>query len=196
MRKRFVMNLQLFDDGGQGGAGNSAGTAGNGNGGQTASTGATYSFEQAEQIANARADHASRAALANYFKQQGMTEDQVTQAIADFKTRQQAQQPNVEAIQKERDEAKAALENYKHREFLTSKGVGKEYLDFVSFEISKKVDDKTTFEKAAEAYLKDNPRYAGHGNYRVSSGTQPGGSGTAQDTNDTINSSIRQAFGR
>ena len=54
------MNLRLFEDGNAGGAG-SAGQgdgAGNGDGGHTGNAGATYSYEQAEEIANARAGKA------------------------------------------------------------------------------------------------------------------------------------------
>ena len=80
---KYLDFLQLFEDGG--GEGGNAGGAGAGSGTQGNSGsnagGASYSFEQAEEIANARADRASRAALANYFKQQGMTEEQVTQAL-------------------------------------------------------------------------------------------------------------------
>ena len=50
------MNLRLFEDGKAGGAG-SAGQgngAGNGDGSHTGNAGATYSYEQAEEIANAR----------------------------------------------------------------------------------------------------------------------------------------------
>ena len=67
MKKHF--DLQLFDDGGQSGAGTGqGGAAGTGNGGQAASagsngTGGSYSFQQAEEIANARAQRAEKAAL-------------------------------------------------------------------------------------------------------------------------------------
>ena len=70
MRKKFF-DLQLFTDGGEGGAGTAgagAGTAGNGNGSQNNAWCATYSYEQAEQIAQARADRAEKAALADFFK--------------------------------------------------------------------------------------------------------------------------------
>ena len=74
MKKRFF-DLQLFTDGGGAGSGGGTGAAsggaaggGSGSGGQAntggASGGATYSYEQAEQIATARAENASRAALA------------------------------------------------------------------------------------------------------------------------------------
>ena len=96
--KRKHFNLQLFTDGGEGGTGTDAGagTAGNGDGSRGSageSSRATYSYEQAEEIANARADRAEKAALASYFKQQGMSEDEVTAALADFRAKRAAQQP-------------------------------------------------------------------------------------------------------
>ena len=80
MKKR-LFDLQLFEDGGgsgsEGNQGNNAGDEGNKG---------TYSFEQAEEIANARAHRAEQAALKSYFQQQGMTEDEVKAALADYKT--------------------------------------------------------------------------------------------------------------
>ena len=120
-KKRF--NLQLFDDGGGAGSDGQSGGAGNGSGGQT-NTGATYSYDQAEEIANARANKAERAALAGYFKSQGMTEEQVTTAIADFKAKQQAQQPNVSQITQERDDALKKIAQYENEKLLTQAYVG------------------------------------------------------------------------
>ena len=132
---KYLDFLQLFEDGG--GEGGNAGGAGAGSGTQGNSGnnagGASYSFEQAEEIANARADRASRAALANYFKQQGMTEEQVTQALADFRQKQQSQQPNVSQITQERDAAQKELADYKNKDTLRSKGVADGYMEFVLF---------------------------------------------------------------
>ena len=77
MKKR--MNLQLFEDGaGAGTDGGQGNNTGSGNGGQGNAGGqATFSFEQAEEIANARAHRAEQSALRSYFQQQGMTEEQV-----------------------------------------------------------------------------------------------------------------------
>ncbi len=205
MKKRFF-DLQLFTDGGDGGAsaaGAGANNAGNGDGGQKQSTGGTgsgssgisYSFEQAEQIANTRADRAQKAALADFFKRQGMSEDEITAAITDYKTKKAAQQPNVSAIQKERDDALAKLEEMKNMEYLRGKGVKQEDLDYVLFKVNKGVDDKTDFKKSADAFLKENPRFTGKG-FKVSTGTTDGGSGQSQNANDAINASIRSAFGR
>lgn len=202
MKHRFF-DLQLFTDGGDGGAGTGAGNAGNGNGGHNGSaggnngggSGASYSYEQAEQIAEARAEHASRAALAKYFESQGMTQDEITAAIADYKTKKAASQPDVAAIQKERDTALAKVAEMENTAYLRDKGVKAEDLDYVLFKVGKNVDEKTDFKKAADAFLKENPRYTGKG-FKVSTGTADGGSGQSQNVNDAINASIRSAFRR
>lgn len=198
MRKKFF-DLQLFTDGGEGGAGAAgagAGTAGNGNGSQNNAGGATYSYEQAEEIANARADRAEKAALASYFKQQGMSEEEVTAALADFRAKKAAQQPDVSKVSQERDAALAKVAEMENTNYLRDKGVKADDLDYVLFKVSKKVDDKTDFKKAADAFLKENPRYTGQGYKVVFTGKPDGGSGTGQTVNDSINASIRSAFGR
>lgn len=189
------MNLQLFEDGGGAGSGEQGGNAGNGGGGQGANAGATYSYEQAEEIANARANKAERAALANYFRSQGMTEDEITTAIHDFKAKRQANQPNVSQIEKERDAYKTQVEHMQNEKILTGKGVKAEDLEYVMFKINQLVDDKTDFKKAADKFLKENPRFTGK-TYRVSTGTQSRGNDGGVDGNDFINAAIRKAAGR
>ena len=201
MRKKNF-DLQLFTDGGGGDtgvAGTGTGTAVTGNGGQGGaggSSGATYSYEQAEEIANARADRAEKAALASYFKQQGMSEEEVTAALADFRAKKAAQQPNVSRVEQERDAALAKVAEMENTNYLRDKGVKADDLDYVLFKVSKSVDDKTDFKKAADTFLKENPRFTGQGYKVVSTGKPDGGSGTSQTVNDSINASIRSAFGR
>lgn len=197
MFKKKVMNLQLFTEGGEGGSGGSqGGNAGNGSGGRTGSTVATYSYEQAEEIANARASKAERTALADFFRKQGMTEAEVTAAINDFKTKKQLQQPNVSQITQERDNALSELAKLKNEKLLTGKGVKPDDLDYVEYKVSKLVTDKKDFKTAAEEFLKENPRYAGK-TFQVSTGVSSGNasSGT-QSKNENINTMIRNAFGR
>lgn len=194
MRKKR-MNLQLFEDGGGAGSGGQGGNAGNGGGGHAGNTGATYSYEQAEEIASARANKAERTALANYFRSQGMTEEEVTAAINDFKTKKQANQPNVSQLEKERDTYKNQIEQMQNEKILTTKGVRPEDLDYVMFKVEKMVDDKTDFKKAAEKFLKENPRFTGP-TYRVSTGTQTKGNDSGGNNNDFINAAIRKAAGR
>lgn len=194
---RYRMNLRLFEDGGNGAPAGQGGNAGNGNGGQ-GSAGATYSFEQAEEIANARAQRAEQAALRSYFQQQGMTQEEVTQALTQFKQQREAQKPNVSQIEKERDEARKELEAYRQKDLLKESGVDAKYTDFVLFEVSKKVDDKTDFKTALKAYLKDNPQYAG-GGYRVnvqSKAGVPSAGSAGTNTNDFVNAMIRKAARR
>lgn len=203
MRRKFF-DLQIFTDGGGDGAGNGGAGAGKGSAGNDgsqgnaggASGGAAYSYEQAEQIAEARADRAAKAALADYFKRQGMSEEEVTAAIADYRTKKAASQPNVSAVEKERDDALAKVEEMENTNYLRDKGVKPDDLDYVLFKVGKKVDDKTDFKKAADAFLKGNPRFTGQGYKVVSTGRPDGGSGTGQTTHDSINDSIRSAFGR
>lgn len=185
--------LQLFENGG--GEGDQGGTGGAGTGSGTQNNpGATYSYEQAEEIANARANKASRAALADYFRQQGLSEAEITQAIADFRQKQKDSQPNVTQITQERDAAQKELADYKNKDTLRKKGVSDGYMDFVLFKVGGMVTDKKSFEKAADEFLQANPQYKGGGSYRVSTGTQGGGSGSSQSMNEIINNNIRKVF--
>lgn len=199
MHKNF--NLQLFDDGGQSGAGGDQGAAaGTGNGGQgnAAGTGngGSYSFQQAEEIANARASRAEKAALASYFKQQGLNEEEVSKAIAAYKAQQQATRPDTDKLTKERDEARAELAALKNSNALRTKGVREEDIDYVMFKVNALMqeDDKLDFEKAVGKYLKENPRFiSGGGSYRVRTGTDGSEQGRAPGSNDAINEAIRRA---
>ena len=196
MKNKF-MNLHIFEEGGNGGEGNTAGqngNSGNGNGSQGGNAG--YTFEQAEEIANNRAEKASRAALASFYRQQGLSEEQITTAIADFKEKQKAQQPDVDTITRERDAAQKELQELKNEKILTGKGVKADDLDYVMFKVSKLVDDKTDFTKAAEKFLKENPKYTGAGTYRVSTSTGSDNQDTGGSVNMNINDRIRAAARR
>ena len=196
MKNKF-MNLHIFEEGGNGGEGNTAGQNGNsgtGNGSQSGNVG--YTFEQAEEIANNRAEKASRAALASFYRQQGLSEEQITTAIADFKAKQKAQQPDVDTITRERDAAQKELQDLKNEKILTGKGVKADDLDYVMFKVSKLVDDKTDFTKAAEKFLKENPKYTGAGTYRVSTSTGSDNQDTGGSVNMNINDRIRAAARR
>lgn len=197
MRKR-LFDIQLFEDGSGSGAGAAqGGNVGVGDGVQGNAGGkGTYSFEQAEEIANARAHRAEQAALKSYFQQQGMTEDEVKAALVEYKANKEKQKPNLSAVEQERDDALKELEQVKNSNLLRDKGVKPDDLDYVLFKVGKLVDDKTDFTKAAEKFLKDNPRLTGQGSYRVTTSTQAGGAGSAHNTNDSINNAIRMAARR
>ena len=193
MKRKMLMSLQLFD-GGSGGAGGQAG-AGAGDGGQKEKAG--YTFEQAEEIANSRAEKASRAALADFYRKQGLSEEEITTAINDFKAKQKANQPDVSAIERERDSAQKELQQLKNEKILAAKGVKAEDMDYVMFKVEKLVDDKTDFTKAVEKFLKENPRFTGTAaSYRVSASTETNQNGAGSSLNSSINDSIRRAARR
>ena len=58
------------------------------------------------------------------------------------------------------------------------------------------VDDKTTFEKAAEKYLKENPRFVSGSNYRISTSAGNKSEGSGGSANASINDAIRAAMRR
>lgn len=200
MKKRMM--LQLFEDGGGAGSGDGqGGGAGTGGGDQGSNTGrasgsgGTYTYEQAEEIASARASKAERSALANYFRSQGMTEQEITQAIHDFKEQRAQRHPDAEKLQKDLDNALNENARLKNENYLREKGVKADDLDYVIFKVNQMVDEKTDFKKAAEKFIKENPRFAGS-TYRVSTGSAASGSGGAENPNDSINAAIRRAAGR
>lgn len=188
MKKREI-NLQRFTEGSGGSAG------GNGDGNQGGNAG--YTYEQLEEIAGARAEKAERAAIAGYLREKGMSESDITVAINDFKEKQKENQPNVSAIEKERDDALGKVAKYENEKILTKKGVKEEDLDYVAFKVGQLVTDKKDFKAATDEYLKANPRFVGSsvGGYRMSSGTQAGSaSGGTGAKNEEINNMIRSAF--
>ncbi len=191
-----IMNLHIFDEGGDSGNtgnGNQGGNGGTGNSGQGGNVG--YTFEQAEEIANSRAEKATRAALADFYRKQGLSEEQITTAIADFKAKQKANQPDIDAITQERDTFKQELQQMKNEKVLSAKGVRSEDMDYVLFKINQLVDDKTDFAKAADKFLKENPRF-GKGAYKVSTSTGSDNQNTGGSVNASINDRIRAAMRR
>lgn len=187
------MYLQLFEGGdGAGGEGGAGAGAGSGNQGGNAG----YTYEQLEEVASARANKAERAAIANYLRNKGMSEEDITTAIDDFKAKKKENQPNVSAIEKERDDAIAERDQLKNTGILRDKGVKADDIDYVMFKVGKMVDDKTDFTKAAEKFLNDNPRYAGGSGYRVSTSAGTETNGAGGNLNDSINNAIRSAIRR
>ena len=89
------------------------------------------------------------------------------------------------------------VQQMKNEKFLSGKGVKADDLDYVTYKVSKMVDDKTTFEKAAEKFLKENPRYAGGSSYRIADSSAGNASnGAGGNMNASINDRIRAAARR
>lgn len=180
------LNLQLFGDGdGE----RTSGTAGK-------ETHGSYSFEQAEEIASARAERAEKAALSNFFTQQGMSRQEAEEAFKDYKAKKEASKPNVSALERERDEAKSKLVALENQNLLRQKKVREDDLDYVTFKVSQMVDDKTDFNAAADKFLKDNPRFGEQIRVRVSTGVSGNGNADTRTDNEKMNDSLKAAFKR
>lgn len=203
MKKKNMipMNIQFFADGGDGGEGGNGGQEGNqnaggGTGAQT--TGASYTQDQLDAIVEARETRATNSALRSFFQQQGMSSEEITQAIADYKTARAASQPDAKKLQTQLDEANKKIEQSNREKIATKKGINADDLDYVLFKAGKLVDEKTDFSKALDLFLKENPKYAGQsgGHMRVSFGSQNGGKEGQPSVNEQINDIIRNSIKR
>jgi len=110
----------------------------------------------------------------------------------------QAKDASISSLTTERDKAKSDLAELQakydalnHEKYLAGKGVPSDMLEFYAFKIGRLVDDKKSFEQAAEEYLKDNPPA---GTVRMSTGGGVNNGGTQpQKPNDIMNALIRSA---
>ena len=201
MRKILPINLQLFADGGDGNGdqnagGNNAqaGQQGNQNNQQTA--GVDYDKIQA-MLDNATAKK-ENAVLKSYFQQQGLSEDEISQAIATFKQNKQQQteqqqnananlQNEVAAAQKVAEQAQVELAATKVAMTL---GIDSKTLPYVlkmaDFSKAKGTDGKISddnIKAALEQVLKDVPalKPAAENNtgFQIGAGQQTGGQSSA-----------------
>ncbi len=120
MKRRFPMNLQLFAEGGasggqgdgagaSGAAGNQPGASGNGVSG-TGSPGVQFDYEKLAGLIAGKTSVTEDTVLKSYFKQQGLSQEEVAQAIQAFKAQKAANQPDVGALQTQAVQAQAAAQ--------------------------------------------------------------------------------------
>lgn len=114
-RTLLPMNIQFFAEGsgegnGDGNGNNNQNNAGNGNSNQNTGNnnqGATYTQEQLDGIVNSRTARAEQSALRSFFQQQGMSENEVTQAINSYKAQRAKNTPDVAGMQTELAQTKS-----------------------------------------------------------------------------------------
>ena len=198
MKFKHMMDLHLFDESGEGGASGRPGVpsgehAGSASGGSH--PGGTFTYEQLNEIATNRAEQAEKQALRNFFKTQGLTEQEAKSALEKYRNDKASRQPNIAQIEQERDSYRKQLEERDNRDYLRDKKVSSDDLDYVAFKVGQMVDDKTDFKKAADKFLKENPRYCQAG-YRVDTSTSSGGEGSTESKYAGINDLIRRAARR
>ena len=201
MRKILPINLQLFADGGDGNGDQNAG-GDNGQAGQQSgqnnqqTAGVDYDKIQA-MLDNATAKK-ENAVLKSYFQQQGLSEDEISQAIATFKQNKQQQteqqqnananlQNEVAAAQKVAEQAQVELAATKVAMTL---GIDSKTLQYVlkmaDFSKAKGTDGKISddnIKAALEQVLKDVPalKPAAENNtgFQIGAGQQTGGQSSA-----------------
>ena len=115
MKRRFPMNLQLFAEGGasggQGDGAGTSGTAGNQPGASgTGSTGIQFDSEKLAGLIAGKTSVTEDTVLKSYFKQQGLSQEEMVQAIQAFKAQKAANQPDVGALQTQAAQAQAAAQ--------------------------------------------------------------------------------------
>lgn len=85
-------------------------TSGNGNAAGSNSSqpdAPTYTQEQLDSMVSAREQRAANAALKSFFSQQGMTEEEINQAIESYKTNREKNKPDIGAITAQAEQYKA-----------------------------------------------------------------------------------------
>ncbi len=113
---RFGRLIPMFEaDGGQGGSGGAAAgtnqTQQNGTAQQTTqTTSPAIDYEKIAQLVAGKQTATEDSVLKGYFKQQGLSQEEMNQAIATFKQQKAASQPDVNAMQTQLAQAQAAAQ--------------------------------------------------------------------------------------
>ena len=119
MRKTLPINLQFFAEGGDGNGDQNAGSNNNGQagqqGGQNNQQAAGIDYDKIQSMLDTATAKKENAVLKSYFQQQGLSEEEVSQAIATFKQNKQQQNANanlqneVTTAQKDAEQARIEL---------------------------------------------------------------------------------------
>lgn len=100
MKKRLSMNLQFFAEPGDG-AGDNGGNGGAQEPPAQQTQTPQFDYEKLAGIIAGKQSVAEDTVLKNYFKQQGLSEDDMKQAISAFKQQKAQSQPDVNAMQQQ-----------------------------------------------------------------------------------------------
>lgn len=126
-RCMLPMDLQFFADPGTGDGGAAGGT---GDGQQTQQAGTQpptapqIDYNKIQTMLEGTLAAKEDTALKAYFKQQGLSEDEMKQAIAAFKSQKASQQPDVNALQTQAAQAQAAAQQAQVQAAATMAAVG------------------------------------------------------------------------
>ncbi len=125
VRCKLPMNLQFFATGETGG---DAGGAGGNAGGQDQQTGSQkgfqFDYEKLAGIVAGKQTVTEESVLKGYFKQQGLSKEQMDQAIAAYKEQQAANQPDVAGMQTQLAQAQTEAQRARIESAATIAAVG------------------------------------------------------------------------
>lgn len=202
MKKRNLipMNLQFFAEGDQGGDGGQDGQQGAA--GQSGGT-PPFDYDKLASIINGKQTVTEDTILKNYFKQQGLSQEEATQAMQAFKAEKAKNQPDVNAIQTQLAQAQAVAEKAEVERLATIEAVGLgidvKTLPYVlkMADLSKvKGEDgkvnKEAVKNALNKVLEDIPQLKPAQN--ANTGFQIGGAGGSQG-NKADEAALKAAFG-
>ena len=108
-RCKIPMNIQLFAEGGAGEGGATGGTGSEGGTPPAGSQTPQFDYDKLASLIAGKQTVTEESVLKGYFKQQGLSKEQMDQAIADFKQQQAANQPDVEGLQSQITEGQTKL---------------------------------------------------------------------------------------
>lgn len=100
-KMRFPLNLQFFAEGGEGDGDQGIGTQEPGQQVQAP----TFDYQKLADIISGKQSVAEDTVLKNYFKQQGLSQDEMNQAISAFKKQKAESQPDIGALQTQATQA-------------------------------------------------------------------------------------------
>lgn len=126
------MRLQFFaadaggGNGGTGATGTGEGTQGENNstGQQSTNNVPVFDYEKLASIINGKQSVTEDTILKNYFKQQGLSQEEMVQAIQAFKAEKAKNQPDVNALQTQLAQAQAVAEKAEIERIATVEAVG------------------------------------------------------------------------
>ena len=205
MRKTLPINLQFFAEGGDGNGDQNAGSNNNGQagqqGGQNNQQAAGIDYDKIQSMLDTATAKKENAVLKSYFQQQGLSEEEVSQAIATFKQNKQQQNANaslqneVAAAQKDAEQARIELTATK---VAVELGINVKTLQYVlkmaDFSKAKDADGKISednIKASLEQVLKDVP--ALKPSTENNSGFQIGA--PAGNNNQSNEEALKKAFG-
>ena len=201
MNKLFKLNLQLFAEPGEGDSGGNEPGAQGGN--------VQIDYGKIEEIVNKRSSQTQDSVLKGYLKQQGLSGEELYQAVANYKNQKQQ-----DAIRAKQEQENMKLENQKLKEQIlnsnidsklaslaATEGINADKIPFLSKLIDRNglADDKGNVledkvKEAMNAVVKAFPDFKGN-NQQNDNGFQQIGSGGSDQNTNSVEDRLDAIFG-